>query len=136
MGYLYLLDTNIISELIKHPRGIVFHKIEKVGEEKICTSIIVASELRFGAKKKNSTRLTERLEIVLDAINILPFTNPGDRYYAEIRNILEKQGQPIGANDLLIAAHALSLNLTVVTANVREFSRISNLKVENWLEYD
>ena len=57
-----------------------------------------------------------------------------DRYYAKIRNTLEKQGQPIGANDLLIAAHALSLNLTVVTANVREFLRIPNLKVENWLE--
>ena len=55
MSYLYLLDTNIISELIKHPRGIVYRKIQKVGEEKICTSIIVASELRFGAKKKNST---------------------------------------------------------------------------------
>lgn len=96
----------------------------------------LASELRFGAKKKNSDRLTERLEIILDSIDVLPFASPCDRYYAEIRNTLEKQGTPIGANDLLIAAHALSLGLTVVTANVREFSRISNLKVENWLEYD
>lgn len=136
MSYLYLLDTNIISELMKHPRGIVFHKIQKAGEEKICTSIIVASELRFGAKKKNLASLTGRLEIVLDAIDILPFTSPSDRYYAKIRNTLEKQGEPIGANDLLIAAHALSLDLTVVTANVREFSRISDLKVENWLEQD
>ncbi len=134
MSYLYLLNTNIISELMKHPKGTVFHKVQKVGEERICTNIIVASELRFGAKKKNLDRLTERLEIVLDAIDVLPFASPGDRYHAKIRNTLEKQGQPIGANDLLIAAHALSLNLTVVTANVREFSRIPNLKVENWLE--
>ena len=104
---------------MKHPKGIIFHKIQKVGEEKICTNIIVASELRFGAKKKNSDKLTERLEIILDSIDVLPFASPGDLYYAKIRNTLERQGQPIGANDLLIAAHALSLNLTVITANVR-----------------
>ncbi|MDJ0744753.1 MAG: type II toxin-antitoxin system VapC family toxin [Xenococcaceae cyanobacterium MO_167.B27] len=136
MSYLYLLDTNILSELIKHPRGIIFYKIKQIGEEKICTSIIVAGELRFGIKNKNSPRLVEKLKIVLDAIDILPFTSPADLYYAEIRHNLKTRGTPIGANDLLIAAHALSLNLTLVTANVSEFSRVSNLKVENWLEQD
>lgn len=134
MHYTYLLNTNIISELVKNPRGIIFPKIQSIGEEKICTSIIVACELKFGARKKNSSQLLEKIETILDSIEILPLTDPVEQYYAEIRIYLEQQGTPIGGNDLLIAAHALSLNLTIVTANVREFSRVPNLKVENWLE--
>ncbi|MHC5598863.1 MAG: PIN domain-containing protein [Nostoc sp.] len=134
MSYFYLLDTNIISELIKNPRGVVFSKVQDVGEDKICTSIIVACESRFGARKKNSQKLIEKLEIILDSIEILPLTHPVEQYYAEIRTDLEQQGKPIGGNDLLIAAHSLTLGLTLVTANTREFSRVPNLKVENWLE--
>lgn len=133
MTYLYLLDTNIISELIKNPRGVIFSKIQEVGEDKVSTSIIVACESRFGAKKKNSPKLIEKLEIILNSIEILPLNHPVEQYYAEIRTDLEQQGTPIGGNDLLIAAHALTLNLTVITANVREFARVPNLKVENWL---
>ncbi|MDZ7990606.1 MAG: type II toxin-antitoxin system VapC family toxin [Nostoc sp. EfeVER01] len=121
MSYLYLLDTNIISELIKNPRGVVFSKIQDVGEDKICTSIIVACESKFGAKNKNSQKLIEKLEIILDSIEILPLTHPVEQYYGEIRTYLEQQGKPIGANDLLIAAHSLTLDLTLVTANMREF---------------
>ncbi|MBE9008127.1 type II toxin-antitoxin system VapC family toxin [Fortiea sp. LEGE XX443] len=116
MNYSYLLDTNMISDLIKNPRGLLFFKIQDIGEDKICTSIIVACESRFGARKKNSTKLTETLEIILSNTD------------------LEKQGKPIGSNDLLIAAHALTLNLTVITANIREFSRVPSLKLENWLK--
>ncbi|MEB3340437.1 type II toxin-antitoxin system VapC family toxin [Okeania sp.] len=133
MSYLYLLDTNIISELIKNPRAIIFSKIKEVGEDKVCTSIIVACELKFGARKKKSQKLIEKLETILSKIKILPLTDPVEEYYAEIRTYLESQGIPIGGNDLLIAAHALTLNLTVITANLSEFSRIPNLKVENWL---
>ncbi|CAD5909889.1 virulence-associated protein VapC-like protein [Planktothrix agardhii CCAP 1459/11A] len=136
MNYLYLLDTNIISELIKNPRGVIFYKIQEVGEYQVCTSIIVACESKFGAQKKNSQKLIEKLETILDSIEILPLTHPVEQYYAEIRTYLEQQGTPIGSNDLLIAAHALTLNLTVVTNNVREFSRVPNLKVENWLNPD
>ena len=136
MNYLYLLDTNIISELIKNPRGVIFYKIQQVGEDQVCTSIIVACESKFGAQKKNSQKLIEKLETILDSIEILPLTHPVEQYYAEIRTYLEQQGTPIGSNDLLIAAHALTLNLTVVTNNVREFSRVPNLKVENWLNPD
>lgn len=136
MSFLYLLDTNIISELIKNPRGVIFSKIQNVGEDTICTSIIVTCESRFGARKKKSQKLIEKLEIILDSIEILPLTHPVEQYYAEIRTDLEQQGQPIGGNDLLIAAHCLSLGLTLVTANVREFSRVSHLKVENWLKPD
>lgn len=133
MTYLYLLDTNIISELIKNPRGVIFSKIQNVGEDTVCTSIIVACESIFGAEKKNSQKLTEKLEIILDSIEILPLTHPVEQYYAEIRTDLEQQGTPIGGNDLLIAAHCLSLGLTLVTNNVREFSRVLNLIVDNWL---
>lgn len=133
MNYLYLLDTNIISELIKNPRGAIYLKIQEVAEDTVCTSIIVACESRFGAKKKNSPKLIEKLEIILDSIATLPLTPPIDQYYAEIRTELEQLGTPIGGNDLLIAAHALTLNLTVITANIREFSRVPNLKLENWL---
>ncbi|MGL6140491.1 MAG: type II toxin-antitoxin system VapC family toxin [Planktothrix sp.] len=136
MNYLYLLDTNIISELIKNPRGVIFYKIQEIGEDQVCTSIIVACESKFGAQKKNSQKLIEKLETILDSIEILPLTHPVEQYYAEIRTYLEQQGTPIGSNDLLIAAHALTLNLTVVTNNVREFSRVPNLKVENWLNPD
>jgi tRNA(fMet)-specific endonuclease VapC len=134
MDYAYLLDTNIISELIKNPRGIICFKIQSAGEEKICTSIIVACELNFGARKKNSPQLLEKIEAILDCIEILPLTDPVEQYYAEIRTYLEQQGTPIGGNDLLISAHALTLDLAIVTANVHEFSRVPNLKVENWLD--
>lgn len=134
MNYVYLLDTNILSELVKNPTGIVFEKIKNVGEDKICTSIIVACELKFGAEKKKSAKLKARIELILANIDILPLISPVEEYYAQIRTDLENKGTPIGSNDLLIGVYALSLNLTVVTNNVREFSRIPNLKVENWLD--
>ncbi|MGD1699894.1 PIN domain-containing protein [Dapis sp. BLCC M229] len=90
MSYLYLLDTNIISELIKNPRGIIFSKIQEVGEDKICTSIIVPCESKFGAKKKNSQKLIDKLEIILESIEILPLTNPVEEYYAEIPYLFRK----------------------------------------------
>ena len=133
MSHSYLLDTNTLSDFIKHPTGKIFSKIQEIGEEKICTSIIVACELRFGAEKKNSLRLKQRISLAFEIIPILSLTPNVDYSYAEIRSYLENQGTPIGSNDLLIAAHAISLNLTVVTNNVREFSRVPNLKIENWL---
>ena len=130
----YLLDTNVLSGLIRNPlENKVIARIEDVGEENICTSIIVASELRFGAEKRNSKSLSDQVEAVLSAIEIEPFAAPADHFYAEIRCDLEKRGMPIGPNDLLIAAHALALNATVVTANTLEFSRVKDLLVENWL---
>jgi tRNA(fMet)-specific endonuclease VapC len=94
---------------------------------------VVASELRFGAEKLGSARLTRQLGIILSALDILPLDEPADRHYAKLRWHLEQRGSPIGPNDLLIAAHALALECTVVTANDREFSRVPGLKVVNWL---
>lgn len=118
MSYSYLLDTNILSDFVKHPTGRIFSQIQKVGEEKICTSIIVACELQFGAEKSNSFRLKQRIELAFSMIPVLPLMADVDHNYATIRTHLERQGTPIGSNDLLIAVHALTLNLTVVTATV------------------
>lgn len=133
MAYQYLLDTNILSDLVRHPQGLVSQRIAAVGEDKICTSIIVACELRFGAFKSGSARLAQQLESILQVLPILTLKPPIDQRYAQIRTALEQAGTPIGGNDLLIAAHALVLDLKVVTANTREFERVPNLNVENWL---
>jgi len=129
----YLLDTNIISDLVKNPSGRVANKITQVGEENIITSVIVACELRFGAWKKGSKQLQHNLDQILAALTILPLNYSVSEYYARIRTELEQLGNLIGPNDLLIAAHALAENCTLVTGNIREFSRVRELPVENWL---
>jgi len=129
----YLLDTNILSDLVRRPQGVVAQKIAVVGENAICTSIIVAAELRFGAAKKNSVRLSNQIETILAAMLVVPFEVPSDRKYAHLRQLLESSVNPIGPNDLLIAAQAQTNEQILVTANVSEFSRVPGLQVENWL---
>lgn len=129
----YLLDTNIVSDLVRNPQGKVAQYIRKVGEAQICTSIIVAAELRYGAAKKGSPRLLAQLEAVLGALEVLPFETPADSAYGLLRTRLEQAGTPIGGNDLLIAAQALALGHTIVTDNEKEFTRIEGLPHENWL---
>lgn len=129
----YLLDTNIISDLVRNPQGKAARRVAKVGEDNVCTSIIVAAELRYGCAKSGSKRLLKAVEDILAEIAVLPFDIPADTEYGGIRSELEAAGKPIGANDLLIAAHAYATGATIVTANVGEFTRIRGLKVENWL---
>lgn len=129
----YLLDTSIMSALVRDPRGRVAERIRDVGEANVCTSIIVAAELRYRASKKGSTRLSAQLELVLGVFEVLPFDAPSDAVYGDIRAQLERAGQPIAGNALLIAAHALANACTVVTDSQREFQRVQDLKVENWL---
>jgi tRNA(fMet)-specific endonuclease VapC len=128
-----MLDTNILSDLVRDPRGAAARRIGEAGENAVCTSIVVAAELRFGAEKSGSAKLSDRVDLLLSAIEVLPLEPPADRCYAKIRQHLIRQGTPIGPNDLLIAAHALAMDLTAVTANAREFSRVPGLRVENWL---
>jgi tRNA(fMet)-specific endonuclease VapC len=128
-----MLDTNIISDLIKNPQGKAAKRIAKVGDDSICTSIIVAVELRYGCAKSGSKRLLKAVEDLLDEIDVLPFDSPADAEYGRIRAELEAAGKPIGSNDFLIAAHACATGATIVTANMAEFKRIRGLKVENWL---
>jgi len=131
----YLLDTSIVSDLVRNPQGRIAQHVRKVGEAQVCTSIIVAAELRYGAAKKQSPRLTAQLQAVLGALEMLPLQKPADVTYGELRSRLEKAGRPIGGNDMLIAAQALTLGLTLVTDNEREFARVKDLRRENWLRH-
>jgi tRNA(fMet)-specific endonuclease VapC len=128
-----MLDTDIISDLVKNPQGKVAKRIARVGEHNVCTSIIVAAELRYGCAKSGSVRLLKAVEDLLGEIPVLPLDVPADAEYGGIRAELEAAGRPIGSNDFLIAAHAYATASTIVTGNVREFKRIRGLNVENWL---
>jgi tRNA(fMet)-specific endonuclease VapC len=129
----YLLDTNIISDLIRNPQGKAAKRIAEVGEDNVCTSIIVAAELRYGCARRGSKRLLKAIEDLLGEVSVLPFDIPADAEYGGIRSELEAAGTPIGGNDLLIAAHAHAIGATIVTANADEFKRVRGLNVENWL---
>ena len=129
----YLLDTNVVSDLVRNPQGKVAQGIRKVGEAQVCTSIIVAAELRYGAAKKGSARLSAQLAAVLSVLDVLPFAPPADAIYASLGTGLEEVGTPLGANDMLIAAHALALGCTIVTDNEKEFARVRDLARANWL---
>jgi tRNA(fMet)-specific endonuclease VapC len=103
---MYLLDTNVLAHLVRQPQGPVAARIAEVGEDVVLTSVVVACELRYGALKCGSKRLTRQVEAVLGAMTILPLEAAVDRHYAAIRTALERKGTPIGAHDMLIAAHA------------------------------
>lgn len=132
MSWSHLLDTNVISRLMREPEGVSASRLSQIGDDRVCTSIVVACELRFGAALRGSTRLAEAVERVLDAIPVLTLEQPADEHYASIRDDLQSRGTPIGPNDLLIAAHARCLGLTLVTENESAFLRVSELRVENW----
>jgi tRNA(fMet)-specific endonuclease VapC len=129
----YLLDSNIVSDLVRNPQGQVAQHIRKVGEAQVCTSIIFAAELRYRATKKGSPRLSAQLEAALGALELLPSETPADAAYGLLRTRLEQAGRPIGANDLLLAAQALALGYTMVTDNQKEFDHVEDLRRENWL---
>ena len=133
MARLYLLDTSILSHLVRQPQGPVADHIAEVGEAHVFTSVIVACELRYGAAKRGSRKLTRQVEAILGAMTIRPLESDVEPVYASIRVALEKKGTPIGAHDMLIAAHARSLDSVCVTDNISEFKRVPALRVENWL---
>jgi tRNA(fMet)-specific endonuclease VapC len=129
----FMLDTNVVSDLIRNPLGKAASRIDRFGDDAVCVSIVVAAELRFGCAKRGSSHLLDLVEGVLERIPVLPLDLPADAEYAGIRTELEAAGAPIGPNDLLIAAHAYALGLPLVTADA-EFRRVRGLQVENWLE--
>lgn len=128
----WMLDTNALSELIRNPGGPMVQRLAAEAPDAVCTSIVVACELRFGALRKGSALLTQRVERLLATMVVLPFDEPADEHYADIRAALERAGTPIGSNDLFIAAHARSRGLTLVTHKVRAFERVPGLNVEDW----
>jgi tRNA(fMet)-specific endonuclease VapC len=130
----FLLDTNILSELVRRPRGRIADHIAKVGEQHVCTSIIVAAELRYGAAKKASARLTAQLDAVLGALEVLALESPVDAIYGETRARLERAGHSIGAQRLAHCRSGIGIGTyTIVTDNEHEFSRVPDLRIENLL---
>ena len=128
----YMLDTNVVSNLVRRPDGEVAQRVAALAPGRFAISVIVAAELRYGAERRGSARLTKQLGAVLSAIEVLPLKEPADRLYGVIRSELERIGLPIGYNDLLIAAHARAAGAILVTNNVGEFTRVPGLTVENW----
>jgi tRNA(fMet)-specific endonuclease VapC len=128
-----MLDTNALSDLIRNPGGPMVRRLAAETPDAVCTSIVVACELRFAARRRASAALTQRVEQLLASMVVLPLDEPADEHYADIRAALERAGTPIGSNDLLIAAHARSRGLTLVTHNLREFERVPGLKTADWL---
>ena len=134
MARSYLLDTSVLSHLVREPQGTVAERIAEVGEANVFTSVIVACELRYGAAKRGSRRLVRQVEAILRAMTIKPLQSDVEPIYASIRVALERKGTPIGAHDMLIAAHARAIDAVCVTDNVAEFRRVPALKIENWLK--
>lgn len=128
----WMLDTNVLFELIRDPRGALATRVIAEPAGAVCTNIIVACELRFGAARKGSPVLIERVDQLLDRLDVLPLDADVDRHYADVRSAMERAGTPIGSHDLFIAAHARCLGLTLVTRNQREFARVPGLRVAMW----
>lgn len=132
----WMLDTNILSHAIRYPRGPLAVRIQQLSIQNggaLCTSLVVACELSFGAEKVGSINLVSKIQTLLQFVPAKPIDHDVVQHYATIRTHLEKAGTPIGPNDTLIAAHALALDCTLVTDNDGEFSRVPGLRVENWL---
>ena len=130
----FMLDTNIIAYAKNNRPESVLQRLTQYKPEDMCVSAITMAELEFGvynSSRPDQNRLA--LLLFLSRIAVVPFDADAAREYGSIRADLTKKGTPIGANDLLIAAHARSLGLTLVTNNTREFERVENLRVENWV---
>lgn len=130
----YLLDTNICIYLIKKKPLQVLKKLRTLAIADVGISAITLAELEFGVDKSSRPQQNnEALQTFVVPLEILPFDDRAACRYGEIRAYLEKKGQPIGSLDMLIAAHASSLSLTLVTNNLREFKKVPELNVESWV---
>ena len=131
---MYMLDTDICIYIIKRKPESVLKRLERLQPGQLVMSVITFAELMNGAKKSqqvegNIATLNELAEL----LEIRPFDQKAAVVYGDVRSTLEKKGNIIGSNDLLIAAHALSLNLILVTNNENEFKRVDGLRIENWV---
>lgn len=132
---IYMLDTDICIYIIKRKPESVLRRLESTPPNRLAMSVITFAELMNGAKKSQHVKdNVARLNALGELLEIRPFDQNAAVSYGDIRSDLEKRGEVIGSNDLLIAAHALSLDWTLVTNNEREFRRIRGLKVENWVD--
>jgi tRNA(fMet)-specific endonuclease VapC len=130
---LYMLDTDTCSYIMKRSHDAVLKKLAKVPIGDVCISVITKSELLYGVEVSPKRRQDETaLDVFLRHVEVLDFPDEASSHYAKIGADLKARGAMIGANDLLIAAHARSLGLTLITNNIREFRRVRNLSIENW----
>ena len=130
----YMLDTNICIYVIKHKPVTVFQKLQNINPEDVCISSVTYAKLVHGVEKSAAVEKNRlALSMLLANMEILDFDVDAADCYGKIRAALEKKGTPIGPLDMMIAAHAQSLGYTVVTNNVKEFSRVSALQIENWV---
>ena len=131
----FMLDTNAVSHALRDPQGRVARRLASEGADALAVSIVVASELRFGLAKiahSGATKFSDRVEQLLSRIAVLPLDLPGDSHSGNIRATLERAGMSISPNDLLIAAHARALGLTLVSHNTSEFAHVVGLRCEDW----
>ena len=128
----YLLDTTIISALMKFPSGIAAQHLRTLNAEDICTSIVAVAEIRYGIGKSGSRRLARQYAQIEAVLKVEPFSQPAEIHYARIRNETERIGLTVSQNDLLIAAHAEAMEAILVTDD-RIFLEVPGLKIENWL---
>ena len=130
---LYMLDTNICSYIIRNKPQSIKEKLQEVEENHtVALSSIVVSELLYGATKKDSPKLMKIVSAFIDNFIVYDYSKISAQSYGNIRTDLEKKGKIIGANDLLIVSHALSLGAVLVTNNTREFERVEGLVLEDW----
>lgn len=131
----YLLDTNICIYIMNQRPLKIIHKFKQFNVGDIGISTITVSELQYGAVKSKNPKLNvQRVEEFLAPLELLPYDHNAANFYGEIRYNLEKKGQVIGPLDMLIAAHALSNDIILVTNNEKEFQRVNNLRIENWIK--
>jgi tRNA(fMet)-specific endonuclease VapC len=129
----YMLDTDICSYVMKRSNQTLLHKLAAAAISEVCMSVVTKAELLYGVRvSPNPARDGEALQGLLTYVEVLDFPDQAAEHYADIRGDLKETGQLIGANDLLIAAHARSLGLTLVTNNTQEFTRVAGLELENW----
>ena len=129
-----LLDTNTCIYIINNRPPKVLERFRKYKAGEVGISSIAASELAYGVAKSGSVKNRKALDMFLAPLKVLPFDSQCLWFYADLRASLEKKGLTIGAMDTLIAAHALSIDGTLVTNNLKEFARVPKLKLENWFE--
>ncbi len=131
---LYLLDTDICSHIMKRSHQSLLDKLRKVPIEDIAVSVVTEAELLYGVKLSPKPRVVRAaFDAFIKHVAVCDWTRTAAHHYADISANLHKRGEMIGANDLMIAAHARSLGATVVTNNVREFNRVTGLVVDNWV---
>ena len=128
----YMLDTDTVSFALRG-RGAVASRLLEHRPSEICISSITLAELRFGAEARRSRKLHRLIDTFVGSVAVIPFDQPAADRFAPVAAALARRGEPIGTFDTLLAAHALSQGLTLVTNNVKHFERVAGLKTENWV---